>query len=101
MDSQVNAENLRGGIVQAIMSLTVKSHLYQFVETISGYLGLAPQGTLGGDIICILEGCPVPVVLGEVDTHFVFVGTSFIEELMDGEASSISECGLVDRFELR
>lgn len=99
-DSQANTDDLRDGVAQAIMSLTIKSHRYQFVETVSGYLGLAPQGTRVDDIICVLKGCPVPVVLRKVGTHFVFVGTSFVEGLMDGEASSISEYGLIDRFEL-
>ena len=100
-DSQINTGNLRFGVAQAIMSLTIRSHCYQFVETKSGYLGLAPQGTLVDDIICVLRGCPVPVVLRQVGSHFVFVGTSFVEGLMDGEASSISDYDCVRRFELR
>jgi hypothetical protein len=49
-------------VKQAIVSLLGFSHWYHFVEIEDGYLGLAPKGATAGDIICVLEGCPVPVV---------------------------------------
>jgi hypothetical protein len=42
-----------------------------------------------GDINCILEGCPVPVVLREVDAHFVLVGTCFVKGFIDGETLAL------------
>jgi hypothetical protein len=90
-------------VLQAVESLLGHSHRYHFVEIEGGYLGLAPKGAIVGDIICVLEGCPVPVVLREVDAHFVLVGTSFVEGLMDGETLELYERGEVStqRFELR
>ena len=88
---------------QATVSLLGFSHRYHFVEIKDGYLGLAPKGAIAGDLICVLEGCPVLVVLREVNAHFVLVGTSFVKRLMDGEILALNERGQVptQRFELR
>lgn len=42
-----------------------------------------------GDFICTLLGCPFPVVLREIDGHFVNIGTCFILGLMNGEAAAM------------
>jgi hypothetical protein len=98
-DMNANADIVK----QEIVSLLGFSHWYHFVEIEDGYLGLAPKGATAGDIICVLEGCPVPVVLREVDAHFVLVGTCFAEGLMDGETLALHERGhvLTQSFELR
>lgn len=79
-------------------------------------LGLAPEKTKKGDLICILYGCSVPVVLREMDgsertakrrkysntvrledgenansKHFRFIGECYIHGMMLGEAFRIKK----------
>ncbi len=61
-------------------------------------LGLAPEETQKGDLICILFGCSVPVVLRKEiadkrtgDYHYKIVGECYIHGMMDGEALDIRE----------
>ena len=37
-------------------------------------------------LVCVLFGRDLPVVLREIDNHFVHVGLAFVVGLMDGEA---------------
>ena len=59
------------------------------------YLGLAPQETMKGDLICILYGCSVPVILRKrenpFDTHYKFIGECYVHDMMDGEALKIKK----------
>lgn len=50
--------------------------------------GLGPDTIASKDRICILFGCPVPVVLREVgqDGHCIFVGDAYVPGCMFGEA---------------
>ena len=50
--------------------------------------GLGPDTIAPDDKICILFGCPVPVILREVgqDGHCVFVGDAYVPACMFGEA---------------
>jgi hypothetical protein len=53
-----------------------------------GFLGMAPEKSRAGDIVCILFGCSVPVVLRNTagETKFVFIGECFVDGYMSGEA---------------
>jgi hypothetical protein len=75
---------------------------FRFIETSSGYLGLAPGGASIGDTICVLKGCETPVVLRKVDEHYVHVGTCFVLGLMEGESAEMLETGRtkIQRFEI-
>ena len=66
---------------------------WRFIETESGYLGLAPPGTKPGDVLCVVEHLDVPIVLRmtEEGDYFLFVGTASVVGLMDGEAVSFLE----------
>ena len=101
--TMADMNTIADNVDQATLLLLGFSHRYHFVEIEGGYLGLAPKGAIARDIICVLEGCPVPVVLREVDLHFVLVGTCFVEGLMDGETLALYERGQVSTqsFELR
>ncbi len=66
---------------------------YSIFETTAGFLGLGPCGALPGDIVCILKDCGTPVILRQVDSHYLFVGTAFVLGLMDGEARKFVEGG--------
>lgn len=55
------------------------------------FLGLAPQESRKGDLICILFGCSVPVILRKhvtnpFTTYYEFIGECYVHHLMDGEA---------------
>jgi hypothetical protein len=67
----------------------------RFIETTSGYLGLSPVGTEPGDILCVLKHCKVPVILRKAPggEHYLFVGTTFVVGLMDGEAVEFINSG--------
>ena len=54
---------------------------------------LGSPDVMGGDMICIIFGCSVPVVLRRVSTgvrdfHFEFIGECYVHGMMDGEALS-------------
>lgn len=49
-------------------------------------LGLGPENTAKGDIVCILNGCSVPVILRQKNDGWSLVGECFVYGLMDGEA---------------
>ncbi|KAK0515812.1 hypothetical protein JMJ35_001846 [Cladonia borealis] len=58
------------------------------------FLGLAPQESKKGDLICILYGCSVPVILrrhgaNPFNTYYEFIGECYVHDLMDGEALAI------------
>jgi hypothetical protein len=54
------------------------------------YFGLMPEEGRAGDLVCILEGCTVPVILHPMHTqpdgtYFEFIGEAFVYGAMDGE----------------
>lgn len=58
-----------------------------FVTTEEGYIGLAPKGTRSGDQVCVLLGCPRPLVLRPTSNlQFQVVGECYIHGLAEGEA---------------
>ncbi|KAL8702830.1 MAG: hypothetical protein Q9201_003998 [Fulgogasparrea decipioides] len=82
------------------------SHMVQFLKRVQSivwnrvfvttqhkeHFGLAPKGTRGGDLLCILLGCSVPVILRESKSErgelkeYQLIGETYIYGLMDGEA---------------
>ena len=64
--------------------------------TLRNSLGLAPQETRKGDLICVIFGCSVPVILrrnaaNRSDIHYEFIGECYVHDLMDGEAFAIQK----------
>jgi hypothetical protein len=55
-----------------------------------------------GDLICVLLGCPVPVALRRVGTHYEFIRSVYLDGIMFGEALEALERGEValEDFEL-
>ncbi|KAF2676226.1 hypothetical protein K458DRAFT_424846 [Lentithecium fluviatile CBS 122367] len=51
-----------------------------------GFVGLFPPLVQKNDIICILKGCPSPVVLRKKADCYIHVGLCYIPGLMEGEA---------------
>jgi hypothetical protein len=54
--------------------------------TKNGYLGSTWAEVIQGDFICLLFGCDLPVILRQINDHYIHIGTCFIVGLMDGEA---------------
>ncbi|KAF6820632.1 hypothetical protein CPLU01_12721 [Colletotrichum plurivorum] len=65
--------------------------------------GLCPPGANVGDLICILFGCSVPVVLGQMsDGYVTLVGEAYVHGKMDGEAiEGLGENGALNVEEFR
>jgi hypothetical protein len=66
-----------------------------FCITASGYIGLVPEYTATGDIICLIYGSEVPFVLrsmsGEHEGDYQLVGECYVHGIMDGEALELSK----------
>jgi len=52
-----------------------------------GYVGLAPERAVPGDVLCVIIGATVPYVLRRVaEGGFELVGEAYVHGIMDGEA---------------
>jgi hypothetical protein len=62
-------------------------------EAFQAPIGLASAQLKEGDSICILFGCPLPVILQKLDStgKFMLVGPAYLDGFMDGEAFKILE----------
>lgn len=63
--------------------------LYNFRPFLSkkGYIGMAPEFTVPGDIVCVIFGAIAPYVLRRVsEKGFELVGEAYVHGIMDGEA---------------
>ncbi|KAL9062894.1 MAG: hypothetical protein Q9157_008561 [Trypethelium eluteriae] len=74
----------------------------RFAVTNSGIFILVPAETEESDLICVLLGSDIPIVLRNVDAHYIFVGACFVDGYMDGKAVDEMEEGKhpVDQFEI-
>ena len=54
------------------------------------------------DLICILLGCPFPMVLRKISDHYQLRGQIYVEGIMNGEAMACLETGecILQDFEL-
>ncbi len=58
----------------------------RFFRSMKGYIGIAELRTHDEDHICVLLGANIPLMLRQVDDHFVLVGQAYVKGLMYGEA---------------
>jgi tetratricopeptide (TPR) repeat protein len=74
----------------------------RFMTTSRGFMGVCPDETIPGDIICIVLGGNMPVVLKMVGHHFQFIGECYIHGVMGGEMMDYLNKGLyeVEEFEV-
>ncbi|KAI1459366.1 heterokaryon incompatibility protein-domain-containing protein [Annulohypoxylon moriforme] len=56
--------------------------------TVNGYLGISTRALKQGDKVCVLRGCPVPVLLRPIEAQYENVGEAYVHGLMNGEALS-------------
>ncbi|PQE12520.1 Heterokaryon incompatibility protein [Rutstroemia sp. NJR-2017a BBW] len=66
-----------------------------FMITSAGRMGIGPSDTHLGDTIAIIFGGGVPYVMRNQGSAWVFVGESYIEGLMDGEAIQACQQGVI------
>lgn len=71
----------------------------KFFLTTDNYIGIGPSSAQPGDIVCKLKGCHFLVILRKEDTHFVLIGTCFVEGLRT--PSSLVGSTELQNFELR
>jgi hypothetical protein len=50
-----------------------------------GYIGTGPKVVQESDIICLLLGCPVPLIIRREDDHYLIIGWAYIYGMMNGE----------------
>lgn len=56
------------------------------IVTTDGCPGLAPENTKPGDKICVILGCPSPLILREeTPSHYAIVGECYVDGIMNGE----------------
>jgi hypothetical protein len=73
------------------------------------WIGLAPMAAKVDDLICILDGCSVPVVLrpclrtgtDRPEVFYQLVGECYVHGMMDGEAKETGSEYVEEDFELR
>lgn len=65
----------------------------KFVVTERGCMGFARPGTRVGDEVCILHGCPVPLIVRPDEGEYVIVGDCYLRGMMQGEMASRQEDG--------
>ncbi|KAK0733090.1 hypothetical protein B0T26DRAFT_635749 [Lasiosphaeria miniovina] len=56
-----------------------------FLVTAKGYLGLGPRGARKGDLVCVVYGCPVPLLIRLNRSEFEIVGDAYVYGIMKGE----------------
>ncbi|KAI6080438.1 HET domain-containing protein [Hypoxylon rubiginosum] len=66
-----------------------------FFITSAGKMGIGPSDTRVGDIISVILGGGVPYVIRKQASQWLFVGESYVQGLMDGEAIRACEQGTI------
>jgi len=60
---------------------------HDFAVTEEAHMALVPCGTQPGDVLCAIQGCPVPVVLRRIGKEYLYWGDAFVHGVMSGEAT--------------
>ena len=58
-----------------------------------GYFGVGPPRTMKGDRICILQGCPLPLLKRPQGKQIVLIGSCYVYGVMCGEIMKDVETG--------
>lgn len=68
-----------------------------FCITTNGYVGLGPADSLRErDKICVIPGCHVPLVIRQVEDHYVLIGDCYVYGMMNGEMVYEAEQGTLN-----
>lgn len=70
--------------------------------TNAGCVGQTPEKSLPGDLVCVIPGCPIPMILRRVDQHYDVIGEAYFDGIMSGEVVPDIENGtlVIQDFEL-
>lgn len=58
----------------------------RLITTTNGFVGIAPEPSQPGDLVCVMLGCSVPIVLRPQKELYTVVGSCYVHGLMEGEA---------------
>jgi hypothetical protein len=67
-----------------------------FVITKRGYVGTGPHRIESGDLVCVLLGCPVPLIIRKQESNFIVVGEAYVYGMMHGETIDELESGRLE-----
>jgi hypothetical protein len=56
-------------------------------------MGLGPANVQTGDMVCILFGCPRPLLLRKFENSYLLVGDAYVYGMMRGEMIAEYEAG--------
>ena len=68
----------------------------RFCVTACGSIGLVPEETALGDVVCLLLGGAMPFIMRWTGECWALVGEAYIHGIMDGEALPADRHGLRD-----
>jgi hypothetical protein len=77
---------LGSSVIAAIRDNLTKKRLFR---TSKGQIGLGPMRMETGDVVCVLDRCYFPVILRNIDSHYVYIGGSYVMGLMQGEIATL------------
>ncbi|KAH7382002.1 heterokaryon incompatibility protein-domain-containing protein [Cadophora sp. MPI-SDFR-AT-0126] len=58
----------------------------RLMTTSKGFIGLAVNSCMPGDLVCVIYGCSTPVLLRRIGDHCIFLGEAYLHGIMNGEA---------------
>ena len=73
----------------------------RLLTTRKGYVGLAHAQSEIGDMICVLEGCTVPMILRPCNRGFRLVGDAYVHGVMNGEHWQAQPLSSIQEFDLK
>jgi hypothetical protein len=84
-----------------IMHFFLRFNRFRLFTTSDSYLGIGPRGMLPGDQICVIDRYAAPLVLRQVDSHYILVGVCFVLGLSEGEPVEMVKNKLLEVQEFR
>jgi hypothetical protein len=85
----LSLEMFQDFVIRTSEHTVMARHFY----TRKSYLGFGPRWVQEGDLVCVLQGCRLPVLLRKVDDYYHFISTCFVLGLMNGEAAEMLNRG--------
>jgi hypothetical protein len=91
---------LGSSVIAAIRDNLTKKRLFR---TSKGHIGLGPVCMETGDVVCVLDRCYFPVLLRNIDSHYVYIGGVYVMGLMQGEIKilMLQDKTSLERLEIR
>jgi hypothetical protein len=71
----------------------ILARVRSLVITERGYIGIGPYQVEKGDLVCVLLGCPVPMIVRKKGLNYILVGEVYVYGMMHGEMIDQLESG--------